>query len=97
MIIWIKKESNAQNYDFIQEIDANKSQVSFPFFSYFLNFPAKKCRRCASAVLHFFSGAREFLPLCRHVHILQLGIYVNFSIANPLKLYIICDKIVYNG
>ena len=45
----------------------------------------------------FFLGPREFLPLCRYVHILQLGIYVNFSIANPLKLYIICDKIVYNG
>jgi len=78
MIIWIKKESNAQNYDFIQEIDANKSQVSFPFFSYFLNFPAKKCRRCASAVLHFFSGMRAFLPLCRYVHVLIFIRYTQF-------------------
>jgi len=62
MIIWIKKESNAQNYDFIQEIDANKSQVSFPFISYFLNFPAKN----AAGVLRrfcIFSRARgSFFP-----------------------------------
>ena len=79
MIIWIKKESNAQNYDFIQEIDANKSQVSFPFFSYFLNFPAKKIPPVRFGGFAFFLGREDVsspVPLC-----------TRFAVGNLCKFF----------